>query len=143
MKKIIFSLAILFFTVLLFSQATNVSDSGKVFTTIDQPPLFPGGEDALKKFLDSNIKYPTDARQKGIEGIVYVSFVVSNEGKVFDARVLKGSDKSLNEEALRVVNSMPTWKPGIKNGVPISVRYDIPVRFSLSIQEEKKSKKKK
>lgn len=107
-------------------------NEGKVFTIVEEMPQFPGGgEAALIKYLQSNIKYPAMARENGIEGIVYVTFVVDRDGKVKDAKILRGKGAGLDEEALRVVRSMPDWKPGKQNGRSVAVQYNLPVNFKL------------
>jgi TonB family protein len=94
-------------------------------------PQFPGGETALKKYIDNSIVYPKRALEKGIIGTVYVEFVISKSGKVRDAKIARGVDPDLNKEALRVVNSLPLWKPGRKNGKPVDVTYTVPVEFDI------------
>jgi TonB family protein len=94
-------------------------------------PQFPGGETALKKYIDNSIVYPKRALEKGIIGTVYVEFVISKSGKVRDAKIARGVDPDLNKEALRVVNTLPLWKPGRKNGKPVDVTYTVPVEFDI------------
>lgn len=107
-------------------------DAGKIFTIVEEMPQFPGGgEAALVKYLQNNIKYPAMARENGIEGIVYVTFVVDKEGKVKDAKILRGKGAGLDEEALRVIRAMPDWKPGKQNGRSVAVQYNLPVNFKL------------
>jgi periplasmic protein TonB len=105
-------------------------DAGKVFTVVEEMPSFPGGEEKLFEFL-SKIKYPSIARENGISGRVYVTFVVDKDGKIKDAKVLRGIGGGCDEEALRVVRSMPDWKPGRQNGRNVSVQYNLPVNFNL------------
>ena len=107
-------------------------NEGKIFTIVEEMPQFPGGgEAALIKYLQNNIKYPAMARENGIEGIVYVTFVVDKDGKVKDAKSLRGKGAGLDDEALRVVRSMPDWKPGKQNGRSVAVQYNLPVNFKL------------
>lgn len=107
-------------------------DEGKIFTIVEEMPQFPGGgEAALMKYLRDNIKYPPIARENGITGTVYVTFIVDKEGKVSDAKVLRGIGAGCDEEALRVINKMPSWKPGRQNGRGVMVQYNLPVRFTL------------
>ena len=95
-------------------------------------PQFPGGgEAALIKYLSQNIKYPPMARESNISGNVYVTFLVDKDGKVKDAKILRGIGGGCDEEALRVVSHMPDWKPGKQNGRPVMVQYNLPVRFTL------------
>lgn len=107
-------------------------DEGKIFTIVEEMPQFPGGgEAALLKYLQNNIKYPAMARENGIEGIVYVTFVVDKDGKVKDPKLLRGKEGGLSEEAMRVVKSMPDWKPGKQNGRAVAVQYNLPINFKL------------
>ncbi len=101
------------------------------FAQVEVNPQFPGGENAMLKFISSNIKYPAEAKSKGIEGKVFVEFVVGVNGKVSGVKVLRGVDPLLNAEAVRVVSMLPDFIPGSANGKPVAVSYVIPVTFSL------------
>ena len=103
----------------------------QIFTIVEQMPSFPGGEEALFKYLGKSIKYPQMAADAGISGVVYVTFVVDKDGKVKDAKVLRGIGGGCDEEALRVVNNMPPWQPGKQRGKPVKVQYNLPIRFTL------------
>lgn len=102
-----------------------------IFQFVEEPPMFPGGEDKLMEYLGRNIKYPVKARDNGISGRVYITFVVDSSGSIKDVKILKGIE-GLNEEALRVVNMMPKWTPGKQNGRNVMVQYNLPIVFSLS-----------
>ena len=91
-------------------------DSDGVYLMPDQLPEFPGGIQAMMKFLSTNIKYPVEAQKKGISGRVIVQFVIMEDGTLDQAKVIRGVDPLLDEEALRVVKSMPKWKPGMDRG---------------------------
>ncbi|TXC85053.1 energy transducer TonB [Luteibaculum oceani] len=103
----------------------------EIFTIVEQMPQFPGGDAELFKYLGKNIKYPTMAQDAGIQGVVFVTFVVEKDGSVSDARVLRGIGGGCDEEALRVVRSMPKWTPGEQRGKKVKVQYNLPVRFTL------------
>ena len=107
------------------------NDNKEVFIIVEDMPEFPGGELALRKFIADHIKYPATAEQKGIMGKVYVTFIVGADGAVQKARVARKVDPSLDEEALRVINSLPKWKPGKQRGVPVNVSYTVPINFQL------------
>ena len=94
-------------------------------------PEFPGGVDALMQYLKSIIRYPKDARKKGIEGKVITNFCIDENGKVKDVKILKSVYPSLNEEAMRVISEMPVWKPGIQYGRKVKVYYSLPITFKL------------
>lgn len=85
----------------------------------------------MLKYIGKRIKYPRLAVQEQVEGIVVVSFVVNRQGEITNAAILKGLGYGTDEEALRVVGSMPKWKPGKQNGKPVAVRYTLPIRFSM------------
>jgi TonB family protein len=98
---------------------------------LEEMPEFPGGEIGLSEFIKTRIVYPERARKSGINGTVYVDFVISKSGKVTDARISRGVDPDLDKEALRVVNSMPVWRPGRNDGKLADVSYTVPVEFIL------------
>lgn len=107
-------------------------DSDGVYLMPDQLPEFPGGIQAMMKFLSTNIKYPVEAQKKGISGRVIVQFVIMEDGTLDQAKVIRGVDPLLDEEALRVVRSMPKWKPGMDRGEVVKVRFAAPIMFNLS-----------
>ena len=106
-------------------------DEGKIFTIVEEMPSFPGGEDEMLKYVGKNIKYPPVARENGITGRVYVNFYIDKDGKVQNAKVVRGIGGGCDEEALRVVKSMPAWKPGKQNGRAVNVNYNLPINFTL------------
>jgi len=101
------------------------------YQIVEIMPEFPGGEMALRKFIATSVKYPIEAQENGIQGKVYITFVVNKEGKVTDAKVVRGVDPSLDKEALRVVNNLPIWKPGKQDGNKVNVNYTVPISFVL------------
>ena len=103
----------------------------KPFIVVEEMPSFPGGEDKLIKYIRDNIKYPPVARENGIQGRVYVTFVIDKDGKIKDLKLLRGIGGGCDEEAMRVVKSMPDWKPGRQNGRNVPVQYNLPVNFTL------------
>ncbi len=105
----------------------------KITKTVDGEtiPTFPGGDNALMKYLKVNVKYPEEAENKGIQGRVYVQFVVLSNGKITDVEILKSVDELLDAEAVRIVSSMPDWNPGTKDGKAIDVNYRLPINFTL------------
>ena len=111
--------------------SNNQPAGGEVFFIVEEMPEFPGGEEALRKFIAQSVKYPAIAEENGIQGKVYVNFVVEKDGTVGRAKVVRGVDPSLDYEALRVTNELPKWKPGKQKGVPVAVQYTIPVNFVL------------
>lgn len=103
----------------------------EVFVVVEELPSFPGGFEALKAFVAATLEYPTVALKNRIHGQVTVGFTVTEDGSVTEAKVAGGVDPSLDQEALRIVNSMPKWKPGTQRGMPVSVKYMIPIEFKL------------
>ncbi len=101
------------------------------YSFVEQMPEFPGGELALRKFLATSVKYPTIAQENGIQGKVFVSFVVDTNGGISNVKVTRGVDPSLDKEAIRVVKSMPKWIPGKQNGEAVRVSFTVPINFVL------------
>lgn len=97
----------------------------------EQAPSFPGGLEALSKFLSENIKYPITAQENGIQGKVIIKFVVSKTGDISNIQIFRGVDTSLNKEAVRVVQAMPKWIPGKQKGKAVDVYFTLPVEFRL------------
>jgi protein TonB len=102
-----------------------------VFFIVEEMPEFPGGQSALINFIAKSVKYPVIAQENGIQGKVFVNFVVAKDGSVTNAKIARGVDPSLDKEALRVVNSLPKWKPGKQGGKPVRVSYTVPINFQL------------
>ena len=103
-----------------------------IFMVVETMPEFPGGQQALFKYLGENVKYPVIAQENGIQGRVICQFVVNKDGSIVDVVVVRSSgEPSLDKEALRVINSMPKWKPGKQRGKPVRVKYTVPVNFRL------------
>ena len=103
----------------------------EIFMVVEQMPEFPGGMAELMKFLGKNIKYPTIAQENGIQGRVIVQFVVNQDGSIVDPVVMRSVDPYLDKEALRVISTMPKWKPGMQRGKAVRVKYTVPVTFRL------------
>ncbi len=106
----------------------------EIFVAVEQPAEFPGGQAALMKWLSQNIRYPEAAQQNDIQGRVIVKFVVEKDGSIGQASIVKGVDKDLDREALRVVKKMPKWQPGKNNGVAVRSYFNLPVTFKLQNQ---------
>ncbi len=104
----------------------------KVYQTVEDMPVFEGGDYALRKFIAQNIKYPEIAKKEGITGKVYIQFTVDKDGSVIDAIVLRSVHESIDKEALRVVSALPNWKPGKQDGKPVNVQFTVPINFQLN-----------
>ena len=102
-----------------------------VHIRVDRMPEFPGGQAALVNYLVNNVIYPIPAQEQGIQGRVVCQFIVEKDGSVGDVKVIRGVHESLDNEAIRVVEAMPKWIPGVQGGEIVRVRYTLPIRFNL------------
>ncbi|WP_323756115.1 energy transducer TonB [Roseivirga sp.] len=112
-------------------------NSDEVFLIVEEPPTFPGGTDAYTKHLLTNLKYPEQAKKEGIEGNVFVSFVVTKEGKLEDIKVVRGIGAGCDTEAVRMLLTSPDWTPGKQRGRLVNARMSLRVAFKLSGSETK------
>lgn len=121
--------------------APDTTPKKEVFTFVEQPPAFPGGNQALASYLSRNIRYPHEATEKGTKGTVFVSYIVTEDGSVTDVKTI-GAKKGdgLEEEAMRVVKAMPKWIPGKQNGRYVSVQFNLPIRFTLTEVKKEETK---
>lgn len=103
----------------------------EIFTVVENDPEFPGGMEALYKYLGENIKYPSIAKENNITGKVYVTFVVEKDGSIANPRILRDIGGGCGQEAIRVIKSMPKWKAGKQRGKPVRVQFNLPVSFNL------------
>lgn len=103
-----------------------------IFIRTEEMPEFPGGPDAMYKYLSANLKYPESAFEQGIQGKVYLSFIVTTKGEIKEVEVIRGVQSDLDKEAIRVVKSMPVWIPGKQDGVPVTVKFTLPIYFNLN-----------
>lgn len=103
----------------------------EIFQIVEEMPAYPGGDEARMSYLSKNLKYPVLAMESGIQGTVYIGFVVEKDGSVTDVKVARGIGGGCDEEAVRVVKAMPKWTPGKQRGKSVRVRYSVPIRFSL------------
>lgn len=114
-------------------------DAGEIFTVVEKQAGFPGGAQALTKFLQENLRYPAAAERANVEGKVFVSFVVNRNGSVSDVQILKGVGFGADEEAVRVVKAMPAWEPGRQSGEAVRSRFNLPIHFVLEDTEKSES----
>ncbi len=121
--------------------AKTVSQADGVFAVVEKMPQFPGGTVKMMEYFKSNVNYPAEARQKGTTGRVVVQFVINEDGSISDSRVVRSIDPQLDAEALRVVNAMPAWEPGIQNGKAVKVKYNVPVAFGVGPRQSATSAK--
>ena len=125
-------LAILLISLPGFSaQAQPVQTDSIVYTVTQQPPGFPGGIDKFNQYLRKNMHYPRAAQRAGLEGRVFIAFIVSEQGRIEETHILKSLTPEMDAEAVRSVRKMPNWIPGKVNGKPVACRYNVVVNFSL------------
>jgi TonB family protein len=115
-------------------ESTCYNDKGeeKAYVPYEEMPEFPGGVEGLQKYLAKALRYPNAAQKRGIQGRVYVQFVVDVNGRVENVKILRSVHPDLDEESLRVVNKMPDWKPGKRKGISVRVSYTVPLAFKLT-----------
>jgi len=137
MKKYFFAILIVL-TISINNYAQNIDttdtikkDNEPIFTTVEEPAKYPGGDEALKKFIDENIEYPTQAIQDKISGTVFVQIIIEKDGSISDVKVLRGIGGGCDEEAVRVISKMPNWIPAKQKGIPVRSFYIIPIIFVL------------
>jgi protein TonB len=134
MKNLLLSIGFAGFMIISsYAQTTEKRTKEEpVFTFVEVQPEFPGGIEAMSKYLVENIAYPKDAKKANIQGKVYLKFVVDSKGNVRDAVIIKGVSESIDTEALRIVSAMPAWKPGTLGGKAVNVYYSLPLDFRLN-----------
>jgi TonB family protein len=108
----------------------------KVYVYAEQMPEFPGGQDSLMHFLSGNIRYPAEAFKNNQSGISYISFVVDTLGRITDPQTVKSAAPALDAEAIRVISTMPNWKPGKQNGRNVRVKFTLPIRFQFQTEDQ-------
>lgn len=112
-------------------EVKNIPDD-PLFDVVEEMPKFPGGQEAMMKYLSESVKYPKEASKDGVQGRVVVQFVVEKDGSISEVEVVKKVNEHLDAEAVRVVNAMPKWKPGKQKGENVRVKYTLPISFRLS-----------
>ena len=116
-------------------------DKNGVYQIVEEMPQFPGGETKLMEYIAKNLTYPQEAKDKGIDGRVFVAMVIEKDGSVSNVKVLRGIGGGCDEEAVRVISALPKWKPGKMNGEPVRVSYQIPINFKLQEKAPAKTNK--
>jgi protein TonB len=121
----------------------TLPDSARVFTVAEQMPEYPGGTEMLQRFLSENIKYPPMESENGIQGTVFITFIINRKGEIKDIRVMKGvkDGPGLEKESLRVIKLMPNWIPGKMNGKPVNVQFSVPVKYTIYDGKKRRRKK--
>ncbi|MFD2570585.1 energy transducer TonB [Spirosoma soli] len=129
-------------TVFLFASINSLAQSDdyldrEVFTIVEKQPEFPGGIQAMWDYLKQNVKYPSEAVKANVKGKSYVSFIVQKDGRLTDFQLVHGLGSGCDEEAMRVIKAMPSWKPGSQSGRLLKVKYTLPVLFGLDYPHAK------
>jgi TonB family protein len=134
-----FLLLLLLFAFLGSANAqNNTQNTDTIYDVVPKMPQFPGGEKALLDFISHKLKYPSEAQINAIQGTVIVRFVVGSDGTVTKVEVIRAVSQSLDDEAMRVVASLPDWTPGEVNGTKVSVRYTLPIKFLLEVDKSER-----
>lgn len=113
------------------SMAEVIQIDPEFFVVVEQMPEFPGGSEALMSFIQNNIMYPSLAKEQGVQGKVFCSFIVNADGSISNTQVLRGIGSGCDEEAIRVIKKMPNWKPGKQNGRAVRVKVNLPFAFHI------------
>jgi protein TonB len=112
-------------------EVADEEEEAEIFHIVEDMPQFPGGDIELRKYIATKVVYPQIARETGIEGKVYVSFVVNSKGAVTKVQLVRGVDPLLDKEALKVIEGLPKWTPGKQRGKPVNVSFTVPITFKL------------
>ena len=134
-------LKLVFAFVMVFNFVSAQTDK-QIETPIEVMPEFPGGESAMSKFIGDNLLYPETARNNNVEGRVVAQFIVRNTGLIDSIKILRGIGGGCDEEVIRIIKSMPAWKPATQKGKAVSVKFILPVNFVLEDSDKKQKKKK-
>ena len=130
-KKIVFGLMLLLFAKYAVSQTTDTIVEQEIINIVEKMPEYPGGYEAMFDFINANLVYPQEAIDAEIEGRVFISFVVEEDGSVSSIRLLRGIGYGCDEAAMDVVRKMPKWEPATQRGKPVRVQYQLPFNFKL------------
>lgn len=136
MKKLLFLSA--FLCTLSFGAfaQSEVSEDDAVFVVVEEQAEFPGGLDSMYAYIHKNLKYPELAKEKGIEGRVFVQFVIEKDGSISNVKILRGIGGGCEEAAVEMIKNMPKWKPGKQRGKPVRFQFTLPIKFELPKDKE-------
>lgn len=137
MKRFLLLLSAILLTNMAFCQEEKkVSVDDEVFVVVEEQAEFPGGLDSMYAYIVKNLKYPELAKEKGIEGRVFVSFIIEKDGSISNVKLLRGIGGGCEEAAVEMVKNMPKWKPGTQRGKPVRVQFNLPIKFELEKDKE-------
>lgn len=137
MKRLALLLSAILLTNMAFCQEEKkVSVDDEVFVVVEEQAEFPGGMEAMYAYIGKNLKYPELAKEKGIEGRVFVQFVIEKDGSISNVKILRGIGGGCDEAAMEMVKNMPKWKPGKQGGKPVRFQFVLPIKFELPKDKE-------
>ena len=137
MKRLALLLSAIFLTNMAFCQEEKkVSVDDEVFVVVEEQAEFPGGMDSMYAYIQKNLKYPEAAEEKGIEGRVFVSFIIERDGSITNVKCLRGIGGGCDEAAMEVVKNMPKWQPAKQRGKEVRCQFNLPIRFELPKDKE-------
>ena len=136
MKKLLFLSAFLFALSFGAFAQEEVKVEEEVFVVVEEQAEFPGGLDSMYAYIVKNLKYPEAAKEKGIEGRVFVSFIIEKDGSISNVKILRGIGGGCDEAAVEMIKNMPKWKPGTQRGKPVRVQFNLPIKFELEKDKE-------
>ncbi|TWI98193.1 protein TonB [Mucilaginibacter frigoritolerans] len=137
MKKILLTVFAITFFINAKAQSAEVAitkkenDTGKIYTSVEKAPQFPGGIQSFYHYLAATIVYPVDARTKNRQGRVIITMTIEKDGSLTDIKVVRGVSPSIDQEAVRAMSACPKWIPATQNGLPVRVLYTVPIAFTL------------
>ena len=137
MKRFLLLLSAILLTNMAFCQEEKkVSVDDEVFVVVEEQAEFPGGLDSMYAYIHKNLKYPELAKEKGIEGRVFVNFIIEKDGSISNVKILRGIGGGCEEAAVEMVKNMPKWKPGKQRGKPVRFQFNLPIKFELEKDKE-------
>ncbi|MEE1143513.1 MAG: energy transducer TonB [Bacteroidales bacterium] len=137
MKRFALLLSAILLTNMAFCQEEKkVSVDDEVFVVVEEQAEFPGGLDSMYAYIVKNLKYPELAKEKGIEGRVFVSFIIEKDGLISNVKLLRGIGGDCDEAAVKMVKNMPKWKPAKQRGKPVRCQFTLPIKFELPKDKE-------
>ena len=137
MKRLALLLSAIFLTNMAFCQEEKkVSVDDEVFVVVEEQAEFPGGMEAMYAYIQKNLVYPEKAKEKGIEGRVFVQFVIEKDGSISNILVKRAIGGGCEEAAVEMIKNMPKWKPGKQRGKPVRFQFTLPIKFELPKEKE-------
>ena len=136
MKKLLFLSAFLFALSFGAFAQEEVKVEEEVFVVVEEQAEFPGGMDSMFAYIHKNLKYPEQAKEKGIQGRVFVQFVIEKDGSISNVKILRGIGGGCDEASVEMIKNMPKWKPAKQRGKPVRCQFNLPINFELPKDKE-------